>query len=138
MGYPSNIIIPSKLSEQTRKRRAVSAARRDKEFLRGPIPMPWLKRAASLRGRSPLAVAIALWWMVGITGSNKVKLTQGMLDRVGLNRKAGYRGSKALENAGLIEVGRLSGRRPIVTIKEIGDNARLRGQDPEHGKRFQT
>ena len=124
MGYPSDNI-PSKLSEQTCKRRAASAARRRKEFLRGPIPMSWLKRAASLRGRSPLAVAIALWWMVGITGSKKVKLTKGMLDRVGLNRKAGYRGSKALEIAGLIDVGRLPGRRAIVRIKEVDDNAHL-------------
>ncbi len=34
-------------------------------FLKGPIPMNWLSVAAKLRGKAPLAVALALWFEAG-------------------------------------------------------------------------
>jgi hypothetical protein len=44
------------------------------EFLCGPVPLPWLRRAATLRGKA-LAIGIALWFKAGVTKRGEVKAT---------------------------------------------------------------
>jgi hypothetical protein len=86
------------------------------EFLKGPIPLPWLSAAAKLRGKAPLAVALAVWFEAGRRRSNEVRLTTAILDRFAVTRKAKYTALAALEKAGLIRVRRQSRKNPIVTI----------------------
>ena len=38
------------------------ASRVQGEFLKGPIPLDWLSVAAKLRGKAPIAVALAIWF----------------------------------------------------------------------------
>jgi hypothetical protein len=90
------------------------AARRGK-FVRGPIPLDWLRRAAELPGKA-LAVGVALWFLRGCRKRTTVKLTRRTLDRLGVGRKPGYRGLQALEKAGLVRVRRQQGKSPVVTI----------------------
>ena len=86
------------------------------KFLKGPIPWPWLTRAASLPGRA-LHVAKAIWFRSGLTRSSRVRLSLSALEEeMGVRRDAASRGLKALEQAALIQVERHSGRRPAVTI----------------------
>lgn len=85
------------------------------EFLRGPIPMAWLAKAARLRGRA-LAVGLGVWFKAGLTKQREVQLSGSVLRRLGLHRRVGYRGLAALEGAGLVSVDRHSGRCPVVTI----------------------
>lgn len=87
------------------------------EFLKGPIPLLWLTAASKLSGKSPLAVGLALWFEAGRRRSLTVTLTTAILARFGVqDRKAKYRGLRALEEAGLIGVLRVPRRNPLVTI----------------------
>lgn len=85
------------------------------EFLKGPIPLHWLREAALLPGKA-LAICLAIWFKAGATKKRTVHLTSKLLDKFGVGRKAGYRGLKKLESAGLISVYRHAGRCPRVTI----------------------
>lgn len=91
--------------------------KRGEEFLCGPIPLAWLRKAAALPGKV-LAVGVALWFKAGATKRAEVQMTGKLLAKFGINRKAGYRGLKALECAGLVTVKRHAGRCAVVTILE--------------------
>ena len=86
-------------------------------FLRGPIPLDWLSRAAALPGRS-LHVAIAIWFMAGLKKTRSVPVSNITGLQFGLDRNAKYRALEWLENANLVSVERQAGRAPIVTILE--------------------
>ena len=83
-----------------------------------PCPLPWLRRAATLRGKA-LAVGIALWFKAGVTKRAEVKATGTLWEKLGIHRKSAYRGLSALETAGLITIVRHAGRAPLVTILEV-------------------
>ena len=107
-----------RLSDSSRQRRRQQLHRRKQEFIQGPIPLPWLLRAASLRGKYPLVVGLALWFMAGLLAKREIRVTRGLWTRFGISRKSGYSALRALETEGLIQVTRLRGRRPTVTILE--------------------
>ncbi|MGA2255664.1 MAG: hypothetical protein ABSG53_13545 [Thermoguttaceae bacterium] len=86
------------------------------EFLKGPIPLPWLSAASQLAGKAPLAVGLALWFESGRRRSDEVTLTTAILNRFGVSRKAKYRGLNALEKAGLVNVVRSLHHNPVVTL----------------------
>lgn len=86
------------------------------EFLKGPIPLPWLTLASKLAGKAPLAVALAVWFEAGRRKSKEVRLTTAILKRFNVNRKAKYRALESLEKAGLVRVRREPRRNPVVTI----------------------
>ncbi len=83
--------------------------------------MNWLTNAAMLPGKAPLAVGLALWFEVGRKSRKTVVLTQAVLNRLNVNRKAGYRGLTSLEAAQLIKVERRCGRSPAVTVLEVAE-----------------
>ncbi len=88
----------------TRKQRRRRAAR----FLKGPIKLDLLHRAAQLPGKA-LAVFLALRHRTDLRGSVKVTLPTKYLALWGVGRDAKYRALSALEAAGLI---RIVDRRP--------------------------
>lgn len=88
------------------------------EFLKGPIPLPWLTVASKLAGKGPLAVALAVWFESGRRKSHEVRLTTAILQRFNVNRKAKYRALRSLEKAGLVRVRREHRKNPVVTILE--------------------
>jgi hypothetical protein len=90
------------------------------QFLRGPIPMAWLEKAANLPGKGPLAVALAIRFESGRRGNApSVRLTNSLAARFGVSRKAKYAALLALEGAGLIKVDRSPKRTPTVSIIEV-------------------
>ena len=89
--------------------------------MKGPIPLSWLSVAAQLGGKPPLAVALAIIFAVGLKRSMKVVLTTDICLRLGVNRKAKYRGLEMLEAAGLIEVHRLPRKNPVVKVINFGE-----------------
>jgi hypothetical protein len=93
------------------------------EFVKGPIPLDWLGRAAKLTGKAPLATALAIMFEVGRRRSPQITLTTAILDRFGVNRKAKYRGLEQLEEANLIKVDRRPRKNPIVTVLAVHSNA---------------
>jgi hypothetical protein len=78
-------------------------------------PLPWLAAAATLPGKA-IVVGLALWFLRGVKKQATVRLTGATLVKVGVTRKAGYRGLRQLENAGLVQVTRRRGSGPSVTI----------------------
>jgi hypothetical protein len=86
-----------------------------KLFLRGPIPLEWLSKAAKLPGKA-LNVAIALWWCHGMAKGKPFKLTQRALTCLNVKRDAVSAGLIRLEQAGLIQVERRLGQCPIIVI----------------------
>lgn len=84
-------------------------------FLKGPIPIYWLSRAAKMGGKC-LAVGIVIWLLSGFKRNKKVKLEHKWLRTLGVGRNAVYNNLKKLENANLIQVDHSPGCSPIITI----------------------
>ena len=93
-------------------------------FLKGPIPWPWLARAAKLPGRA-LHVGLVLWFRAGLARGRTVTLPGPILESMGMDRHAAGRGLNALEEAHLVAMERHPGRKPLVTILDCpnGDSA---------------
>ena len=85
------------------------------EFLAGPIPLTWLTKAACLPGKT-LTVSLVIWFKARCNKMNTMRMSNTLLAKFGVNRKAGYEALRRLEKAGLIKVEHHSGRSPIVTV----------------------
>jgi hypothetical protein len=88
-----------------------------RQFVKGPIPLPWLCTASRLPGRT-LHVGMVLWYLAGVCSSKDVKLTTKKLKPWGISHDQKTRGLAALERAGLVKVKRGTGRNPRVLILE--------------------
>ena len=109
----------SPIKEEKIPLKSVSLAPRFKGlFIKGPIDMRWLGRAAKLPGHS-LHVGLLLWFRMGCESSHTVRLTPTHLKKFGVRRHTGYRALKALEKAGLVRVERHRGRAPVVTVVRL-------------------
>ena len=101
-------------------RRRPPRHRPGERFLKGPIPLKWLVRAARLPGRA-LHVGNAVWYLAGLTRSGTVKLSNSVLELFGVDRYAKARALEALEQAGLVSVQRQCGKHPTVTIEDVAE-----------------
>ena len=72
-------------------------------YLRGPVPLDWLRRAAALTP-SALVSALALAFQRGLAGSPEIKISPARFRDLGVERTAKDRGVAALVEAGLVEV----------------------------------
>lgn len=86
-----------------------------KPFLKGPISMDWLSRAAQLPGKA-LHVAVAIQYLAGMNKGKPFKLTAKALAMVGVSDDATGDGLKRLEAAGLIHVARMQGQRADIRV----------------------
>ena len=84
-------------------------------FLKGPIPLWWLTRAAALPGKA-LALGVALWWLHGMSRGGSVKLTSRALEAMSVSRDAASDGLRRLELDGLVSIQRAKGRRSVIHI----------------------
>lgn len=95
-----------------------------KPFLRGPIPLAWLQRAAATRSSSSLKVGLVLYYLAGMRKSQQgIVVTVKRCEPWGLQRKAVKFGLDELERAGLVQVDRSIGRAPrvdILPLKAVG------------------
>lgn len=96
-------------------RRIARHLRRQVPFVKGPIPVPWIAAASRQPGRA-LHVAMAIWYLAGLSRTLSVELRPSTVRQFGVDRYAAYRGLHALERAGLVAVRRHRGRCPTVTI----------------------
>jgi len=83
--------------------------------------MEWLSEAAKLPGKA-LNLAIAIWWLAGMSKTTAFKLTGKALDQVDISRDAAASALNRLEAQGLIRVQRSPGQRPTVEILAIASN----------------
>jgi hypothetical protein len=84
-------------------------------FLKGPIPLAWLCRAAALPGKT-LNVALALWYAAGLAQGATVLLSRRLLRLFHVGRHAGGRALANLKRLGLVNVDRGRGRCARVTL----------------------
>ncbi len=92
-------------------------------FIKGPIPLAWMKAAAMLPGKSP-HVALVLWYLAGLKKTRTVALGNRLLKSFGVDRKAKGRCLKAMQGAGLITVVSRAGCNPIVTLLDAPEPVR--------------
>ncbi|MFO1352029.1 MAG: hypothetical protein U1F68_15675 [Gammaproteobacteria bacterium] len=93
-------------------------ARQSAVFLKGPIPMMWLERAANLPGKA-LNAALAIWHVHGVMKQARFVVKREMWARLNLTRQSYYRALKQLEAEGLIAVERKAGRYPVITLRAV-------------------
>ncbi len=89
--------------------------RRQKKFLKGPVPLDWLQSAGRLPGKA-LHVGVVLQFLFGVSQSPKVTFSSLLAEEFGVKRHAAYRALKALEQRGLIKIRRGRGKSPIVQL----------------------
>ena len=87
-------------------------------FVRGPIPLAWLDPVLSMHSRTPLALAVALWFQSGLEQSNTVRLTHKLRQRFRLPARSIPKALKHMETAGLVRVDRQPGRCHVIEILE--------------------
>jgi hypothetical protein len=87
-------------------------------FIKGPIPLPWLQRAAAIPGEA-LHVALGLWFVRGLSCRATFQFKQRVTADLGVSRDATYDALTRMEEAGLIRVARHRGRSPLVTVLDV-------------------
>lgn len=107
--------VPERLSDVSQRRKTDQAAGQSRQFVKGPIPMPWLERAAALPGKA-FTVGIVLWFKAGMEGGGRFTVSNKMLARFKIGRKAAARAYVSLSAAGLIDFERGTGRLPRVKL----------------------
>lgn len=90
---------------------------RAEPFLRGPIPLEWLSRAAALR-KPALPAGLGLWFVRGVSKkTGPIRVSAAIRKKMRLSAGQMLRGLRALESAGLVRfVKEGRGRCPVVEI----------------------
>ena len=88
---------------------------RQSRFLKGPIPLQWIRENIQSPADRLLLVLRAYSDM---QRGGPIKLTSGIEAEAGMpNRKATYRSLQKLESKEIISVERASGRKPLVSLR---------------------
>ena len=89
--------------------------RRADRFLKGPIPLNWIREHVQCPADRLLLVLRAHGDM---QRSSEIKVTADVLRDAGItDRKAAYRAIKRLEVSGSLSVSRKPGRRPVIRLR---------------------
>jgi len=89
--------------------------RRARRFLKGPIPLDDLARAARLPGQA-LTVYLAVHHRMALTREKRVRLPHALMLEFGVTKDAKARALRQLEAAGLVRVERRTGRSAVITL----------------------
>ena len=97
--------------------------KRKQRFIKGPIPLWWIAKAAALPGSKTLHVGLALWYLKGLNKSpTGLKLSSNIFDLFNINRSTAHRALVSLEKTQLIKIHRKIGQKNIIDILEIDEN----------------
>jgi hypothetical protein len=117
---PTNEIVQSPLSDILAAARKpdgkVPRHKGGERFIKGPIPWDWIAKAANISGGA-LKVSLAIWQLAGMRKSRKVKLSNHILEELGVSRNTKYRALSDLKNAGLISVSHKAGSSPEIELR---------------------
>src|SRR3954468_19590286 len=89
------------------------AARREAQFIKGPLPLGWVAKAARAGHPHALPVLLALKHKADTLRQPWVKPPAAVLRLLGVDKDARSRAIAALERAGLVQVPRSGGRPPL-------------------------
>src|SRR3954465_3511596 len=107
------------------------AARREAQFIKGPLPLGWVARAAQAGHPQALPVLLALRYKTDILRQPWVKPPAAVLRLLGVDKDARSRAIAAMERAGLVQVQRRPGRPPLLRL--VPWAPRPSGSEPEGG-----
>ena len=107
---------PAKTKPNT-KRPSVDLPKHGKgeRFIRGPIPLEWMKLASQCGNRSE-AVAVLLWYSAGLQRSNPVRLSANTLAELRVRPRTAKRVLLKMISFGLVNAEFRRGKSPIVTL----------------------
>jgi hypothetical protein len=125
MSFPEVLEIPEQILTAEERGRARSRSApvdwvRIDWFICGPLPGPWVSKAARLGAPCP-QLLLAIWELAGLErnrnpGRVDLVLSGKVCVRYGVSRHMRSRGLRLLESAGLVFVRRCRGCCPRVTI----------------------
>jgi hypothetical protein len=103
-------------------RRPSKRTKRLQPFLRGPIPLEWLRKTLPLP-KPAIYVGLTLWHFRGFLGSpSSLRIDSNFRKRLGISADQARRGVRALQSAGLVEVQR-QGRGRCLVVQLVTDEA---------------
>jgi hypothetical protein len=116
VGSTSGVLDVSVIKLPTGPALALARRQSTEPFVRGPIPLRWIRRAGGLPGKA-LHVGLAIWFLVGLRKSYVVALSLSAVARdFGMDRATASRGLGKLARAGLVAVERHPGRKVTVRV----------------------
>jgi len=95
--------------------RAILCRGLHRPFVRGPIPLKWMRATYPLGGKAT-CLALEIWFLVGVTRNTTVQLNLSSMKKHEMSRSAASRALGRLRRAGLIEVQFRPGARSTVTV----------------------
>jgi len=104
---------------------AINVAEAEEEwFIKGPIPGPWISKAANLGGDHTLHVALTIQYVRGLKPkSTTVLLERFHFDRLGVQNDSTRRALRRLQEAGLIEYRKVGQKFHVAILPvELGDS----------------
>jgi DNA-binding transcriptional ArsR family regulator len=114
-GVP-DALIPVRTLDPSGPEGRARAARREAQFIKGPLPLGWVAIAARAGHPLALPVLLALKYKADTVCQPWVKPPAAVLRLLGVDKDARSRAIAALERAGLVEVRRRKGRPPLVRL----------------------
>jgi|GEM_PF-1569356 len=105
--------IPTRKLHFNKKTGEMTEWTKSEAFLKGPIPMSWINRVASLPGKV-LNVALAIRWLSDMNANQPIKLTRNAMERFNFSSDAASAALKLMEKNGLIKIQRLRGQKPWI------------------------
>jgi DNA-binding transcriptional ArsR family regulator len=94
--------------------------RLNERFLKGPIPLRHLAKAAKLPGQS-LSVYLAIHHQTALSKREQVTLPKHLLGQFGVSRDAKARAMNELSKAGLVVLNKQKGRSSRVSLSSTGE-----------------
>lgn len=107
--------IPTRKLQFNKKTGEMTEWTKSEAFLKGPIPMSWINKVASLPGKV-LNVALAIRWLSDMNANQPIKLTRNAMERFNFSSDAAAAALKLMENNGLIKIQRRPGQKPLIEV----------------------
>jgi hypothetical protein len=93
-----------------------------KDYVKGPLSLPWFQRALKLNSHCALVVSMVIWYVQGLQKRDMgIEITSTAWELFGVDRAAKCRWLKALEARGLIEVVLKNRQSTVVNIIRVDD-----------------
>src|SRR3954462_6127873 len=114
-GVP-DVLIPVRKLDTSGSEDRGRAARREAQFIKGPLPLGWVAQAARAGHPQALPVLLAFRYKTDTLRQPWVKRPPAVLRLLGVDKDARSRAIAALERAGLVQVQRRRGRPPLLRL----------------------
>lgn len=111
----SDLSVPTTRLMLNKSTRRFCAQPKSEPFLKGPIPIAWLSRAARLPGKA-LNVALAMRWLSDMNADAPIKLTRVAMDKFHFSADAASDALLRMEDAGLIKLHKNPGQRHLIEV----------------------